>query len=380
MRRLPRLPPSGFDLLVATGFTVASLLLARSNPQSWHEMGAPGYALTAVVNLSLAARRKVPLTVFVVCIVLWIVYIAMGYWPVVNSNAALLALYTVTSLRARNLTMACAVVMGGVWIYSGINAHEANLATVIAQAVIGSAVVWKFGDNARQLAIVNNQLANTAQELSREQEDRARRAVTDERVRIARELHDVVAHHMSVISVQAGLARYVFDTDSETARAALATIGATSSEALEEMRRLLTLLRIPLVAEPYDPAPGLGRIGELVERLRTAGVPVRVEITGRERPLPPGVDLAAFRVVQESLTNVLKHARPATAQVSLHYGDHELTARVVDDGKASPPTGDRLATGNGLIGMRERATLYGGTLDAGRRPQGGFEVVLTLPL
>ena len=219
-------------------------------------------------------------------------------------------------------------------------------------------------------------MAVLAEELRRDREDRARRAVVDERIRIARELHDVVAHHMSVISVQAGLARYVLGSDPGTASTALDTVLGTTGEALDEMRRLLVVLRMD-DREPYDPSPGLQRLDDLVERVRTTGVPVELVVTGNARPLAPGVDLCVYRVVQECLTNVLKHAVPAQATVTLRYEPDRLVATIADNG-CRPVTSH--TDGHGLIGMTERAKLYGGTLTAGRRAESGFEVVLTVPI
>ena len=204
-----------------------------------------------------------------------------------------------------------------------------------------------------------------------------------ERVRIARGLHDVVAHHMSVISVQAGLARYVLSSDPATTGRALDTIVDTSHEALEEMRRMLALLRVPDADQhsegrTHDPAPGLARLDELVERVRSAGVPVRVVVAGPPSPLSSGADLCAYRIVQESLTNVLKHARGAEVVVRLDYREpEELTIQVSDNGPGVSPGP---VTGHGLVGMGERAGLYGGSVQAGPGPEGGFVVTLTLPI
>jgi signal transduction histidine kinase len=203
-------------------------------------------------------------------------------------------------------------------------------------------------------------------------------------MRIARELHDVVAHHMSVVSVQAGLAQFVLESDPATARAALRTVLHTSGEALQEMRRMLSLLDTGAdedgPAGAYDPTPGLDRLDDLVERVCAAGVPVEVTISGERHPLAPGVDLCAYRVLQECLTNVIKHAPGAPTTVRLRYDPDRLTIQVGNG--AIDVTSGALHTdpgGHGLAGMRERARLYGGALTAGPRPQGGFEVVLVLP-
>jgi signal transduction histidine kinase len=197
-------------------------------------------------------------------------------------------------------------------------------------------------------------------------------------VRIARELHDIVAHHMSVISLQAGLAQYVLDTDLPTARKAITTVGDTSREALTEMRRLLDVLRVDQ-DDDYRPQPGLAALDDLVERARSAGLPVDVVVTGDVRDLQPGPDLCAYRVAQESLTNVLKHAGPAKARIDVDYGEQTLVLKVTDDGVVD----NRAAAthpSHGIRGMRERAELYGGVLTAGLLPEGGFGVVLRLPM
>jgi signal transduction histidine kinase len=231
-------------------------------------------------------------------------------------------------------------------------------------------VLWKVADGSRRLQESHRRLAEVSHTL-------ARRAVVEDRLRIARELHDVVAHHMSVVAVQAGLARYVLRADPDTADAALGTVLDTSGEALDELRRVLELLRLGTDGADAGAVPGLAYLPELLHRVRAAGVPVDVEITGTRRPLPSGVELCAYRVIQEGLTNVLRHAAPAAARVGLHYGDGTLRVTVTDDGTRTP---SRQPPGKGLMGMRERAMLYGGTVEAGPRPGGGFEVRLELPL
>lgn len=382
-------PRAALDVLLAAGFAVVALLLGHeSPPEGWRPPDPLGYALTVALYASLVARRRAPVVVFAALYALWLLYIALGYWPVVESAGAMLAFYTVAASRPPRVTAGCAVVLWAVWMLAGLsNPDHSDMWTVTAQSTLVPCVFWWFGNSARRLAERNAQLSAVTAQLRREQAENARRAVAEERVRIARELHDVVAHHMSVISVQAGLAHYVFATDADTARTALGTISATSGEALEELRRLLSLLRVGPegVGETagegaYQPAPGLDRLEETAERVRAAGVAVTLEVTGERRPLAPGPDLCAYRVVQEALTNVIKHARPARAAVRVDYGAHRLTVRVTDDGTGTVPAIQGPSTGHGLIGMRERARIYGGTLAAGPRAEGGFEVLLTLPL
>lgn len=203
----------------------------------------------------------------------------------------------------------------------------------------------------------------------------ARRRADEERLRMARELHDVLAHSISVINVQAGVGLALLDSDPEQARTALTTIKAASKEALGEVRQVLDTLRTPGDA-PRAPAPGLDRLPELVQQAASAGL--TVELDGTPPRLPPGTDLAAFRVVQEALTNVVRHSGSRHARVHVEHDPRELRLRIDDDG---PPTGaDAGGSGNGLAGMRERAAALGGTIEAGPRPDGGYRVLAVLPL
>ncbi|MEU1348586.1 sensor histidine kinase [Streptomyces sp. NPDC005795] len=204
-----------------------------------------------------------------------------------------------------------------------------------------------------------------------------RRRADEERLRMARELHDVLAHSISVINVQAGVGLALLDTDPEQARTALTTIKDASKEALGEVRQVLDTLRTPGDA-PRAPAPGLDRLPELVEQAATAGLTVTVTTDGARGAVPPGADLAAFRIVQEALTNVVRHSGSRTAQVRVGYRTGRITLRIDDEG---PATGtDAGGSGNGLAGMRERAAALGGTIEAGARPDGGFRVRAELPL
>jgi signal transduction histidine kinase len=217
-----------------------------------------------------------------------------------------------------------------------------------------------------------------AEEAARTREEEGRRRASEERLRIARELHDVLAHDISLISVQAGVALHLMDEQPDQARTALTAIKAASKDALGELRSVLDVLRQGDEGQPRSPTAGLEDLDRLVAGAAAAGIDVRVATAGTPRPLPPSVDLAAFRIVQESLTNVTRHAGPATATVSLTYGDHDLTVEVEDDGRAAngaPAPG----AGNGIRGMRERAAALGGTLDAGPKPGGGFRVRAKLP-
>ncbi|MFF0021296.1 sensor histidine kinase [Streptomyces sp. NPDC005496] len=369
--------PFAVDTLIAVAMvTVAVLLGGESVRQGWPALDGPAYALVALAHLPTAFRGRAPLAVFAVVEAAAAAYITTGHWPVVCTFGPMLALYTVASLRPARTTALCAGLLVGMWVYAGVVSESGAMASVVGQALLFSAVLWRFGYVARRSA-------ELTRELRAEQAERARREVAEERGRIARELHDVVAHHMSVISVQAGLARFVFDSDPSTARSALGTITQTSAEALDELRRMLQVLREEDLrdpdARPAAPMPGLARLGELVERVRAGGVPVDLRVEGTVRALAPGVDLCAYRVVQEALTNVLKHARGAGATVEVAYGRHDVTVRVTDDGQGVIQDRVPAVGGHGLIGMRERAKLYGGTISIGPRSGGGFAVRLTLP-
>ena len=213
--------------------------------------------------------------------------------------------------------------------------------------------------------------------LQTEQEELARRAVAEERARIARELHDVVSHAISVTVLQARGARRTLDSDPAAVREALDAIERTNTSALGDMRRLLAVLRdTEEEVDEHAPQPTLARLDDLLGHVRRSGVPVEVETTGTTRDLPPGVDLSAYRIVQEALTNVIKHSADATARVTLEYGDTDLAVSVVNDGT---PRTNGTGLGHGLIGIRERVAVVGGEVEAGPAPDGGYRVRARLP-
>ncbi|WP_371589444.1 sensor histidine kinase [Streptomyces virginiae] len=380
-----RYRPLVTDVSLALGYVGAGLLLGQEQPPAgWRPVDMPGAVLTALVGMVMVARRLAPVAVFATSSSLWILFIACGYWPVVNSMPALLGLYTVAATRRRPTALVCAAVVGGVWVYAGIgNIEHSSMPTVLAQAVLFPAAVFVVGRGSGALAERNRQFAELTLRLRRQQEEKALQALTEERVRIARELHDVVAHHMSVISLQAGMASYVFPTDPAASRRALDTIADTSREALEEMRRMLVLLRVDQEGQQdgagYTPAPGLDLLEPLLERVRGAGVEVTLDVASSPPRLPQGMALCVYRVVQEALTNVLKHAGPTTAAVSIRTARRTLVVSVTNEAGDDFRPNKEMAPGHGLIGMRERAKIYGGSVTAGPRALGGFEVRLTLP-
>ncbi|WP_189327581.1 sensor histidine kinase [Streptomyces flaveus] len=371
--RTPR--PFVVDTLLALVVVCVAVRLGQQSvARGWPELDARAYVLLALAHLPLALRRRAPLVVFAAVQGAGVAYVSLGYWPLLSVFGAALVLYTVASVCPARIAIGCAALSSAKWVYGGVVSDSRSAGLAVIEALLCCAVLVWFGTLARRST-------KLARQLRVEQAERARREVAAERGRIARELHDVVAHHMSVISVQAGLARFVLDSDAATARGALGTIEDTSTEALEELRRMLHVLREhdPGGADSAAPMPTLARLDDLVERVRAAGVLVELSIQGTVRPLPPGVELCAYRVVQEALTNVLKHTRHADAQVRLQYRPHHLTVSVTNDGEKMISDNVPTGAGHGLIGMRERTKLYGGTISVGPRAEGGFAVRLSLP-
>jgi signal transduction histidine kinase len=324
-------------------------------------------------------------------------YQARGYWLSLNQTGLQLAFFTVASRCGRRRAAMAAVFVCAELLYGNVHTWSAPLFDACLETAALVVAIGLAGDGARRLAQSRTFMADYNGQLQRKQRDREQRAVLLERIRIARELHDVTAHHLSVIAVQAGLAHYVLDADRETADQALRTISEVGSEGLAELRRLISLLR------PDDdeggaraddrPAPGIAQLPVLIERVGLSGTPSRYTVAGRQRPLPAGIELCVYRVVQESLTNVLKHAPGSSVDVRLEYAALHILVTVADSGphavalqrprtprSAAAQDTEHSGAGVGLTGMRERAALYGGELSAGRKADGGFEVALTLPL
>jgi signal transduction histidine kinase len=348
------------DVLLAAVLTGLTLATLSSRHAGW-----VAGLLSVLTVAPIALRQRAPVLTMMVIIV------ALGaYSVVVDSNfpngglGLVVAMFTVATVRSRQVAAVLSVAAVAVTVFAFPRDDPTTPWPQLVQATLVVLGAWVLGESTRRWARRAERLATEAAQ-----------AVTDERVRIARELHDIVAHHMSVISLQAGLAEYVLDVDPQTAKNAIANVGDAGREALHDMRRLLDVLRV----EPaYDPQPGLDMLEELVSRMRGAGLPVELVMTGERRALTPGLDLCAYRVVQESLTNVLKHAGPASARVDVDFGDRVLTIRVTDDGPVRVP--HESPASHGIRGMRERAELYGGVLTAGPSAGGGFAVVARLPL
>ncbi|WP_037602177.1 sensor histidine kinase [Streptacidiphilus rugosus] len=260
--------------------------------------------------------------------------------------------------------------------------------SMIAEALLASTpfvLSWVLGRFTSIRRAYYLELEDRAARLERERDAQAKVAVAAERARIARELHDVVAHNVSVMIVQADGASYVMDSSPEQAKEALATIAGTGRQALTEMRRLLGLLRSEETTGEYVPQPGVEQLPDLLEQVRSAGLPVEFKVEGEPRPLPRGVELTAYRIVQEALTNARKHGGPqASATVRISFEDGDLAMVIEDDGRGASAQlakdGGEDGFGHGLIGMRERVGMVGGSLDAGPRVGGGFRIKAVLPL
>jgi signal transduction histidine kinase len=293
-----------------------------------------------------------------------------------------LAVYAVMSTAARRTALA-AVGAAVVAIEAGAGVAVGGApGTIVISVPAVAAVGWLAAENVRTRRAYMQDAAGRAAERERE---RTRRAGAEERVRIARELHDVIAHAMSIIAIRSGVARMVLDVRPEEAREALGIIEGTSRQALQEMRLLLGVLRDTETGDPKadrGPAPGLASLPGLVTNIGQAGVPVSVRVEGEPRPLSPGADLSAYRIIQEALTNVVRHAAPTTAELTLRYSPDEVVIEVTDNGRANPQSSSPArapdGAGHGIAGMRERVTVYGGKLVAGPTAS-GFRVLARIP-
>jgi signal transduction histidine kinase len=378
-RRFRGLNPWAVDAVIGTLFTVfglVSLFVAEDVHNYYKDPDALAVLLSLACTLPFYVRRRLPLTSLVVTDIALVFLFALKYTNNAHSQLVLVAIYSVAShgegWRRVAGFLATEVCVSIVAIIGAPDTGTANI--LFAGALYASA--FFLGTAMRNRRLYMEQLEERAVLLERERYEEAKRAVADERLRIAQELHDVVAHSMGVIAVQAGVGAHVIDKDPVEAKKSLEAISRTSRSTLTELRRLLGVLREDTGAE-YAPAPGLETLDALVADVSAAGVPVTCAFEGEHREVPPGVDFTAYRIVQEGLTNVLKHAGPARATVRVSYEPGTVRLEIVDDGRGV--NGRSAGSGHGLLGMRERVAVYGGTLDAGPRVGGGFRVVATLP-
>jgi signal transduction histidine kinase len=325
-----------------------------------------------VLGAAAASRARLPLLFLGLIVVISVAAAALPQNPdtVVAVGAfVLLAVYSAAAHTGGRRSVAA----GGLTVALYITDLAADSEGIYVEGIIFYALLfglpWVAGRAVRRQRLSERGLV--------EERARAAAAIAEERARIARELHDVVAHAISVIVLQARGGRRVLEAEPADAREAFATIERTGQQALEEMRRLLGMLRANDEQLALAPQPSLKELDRLVEQVQAAGLPVQVAVEGEPRELPPGVDLSAYRIVQEALTNALKHSGPARARVTLRYSTDELELEIADDG---PGTGDGSGSGHGLVGMRERVSVYGGELQAGQQPEGGYALRARLPL
>lgn len=352
---------------------------------------AAAIPLSLALSLVVALRRRAPERMLLLAIAVGVAQLVADVRVNPGDFAMLVIIYTVAAngeLRASRLALIGGLLASPIASVRWPDAHQSSWAQAVGAVFVAIpfALAWVIGDSLRTRRAYYAELEERAARLHREREAQSKAAVAAERARIARELHDVVAHNVSVMVVQADGAAYVLDASPEQAKQALETISTTGRQALTEMRRLLGLLRAgDAVGGEYVPQPGVDQLGDLIEQVRGAGLPVVFEVEGDARPLASGVELTAYRIVQEALTNTRKHGGPdARASVRLTFRDSELALLIEDDGRGAQQevyeSGGEDGQGQGLIGMRERVGMVAGTLDAGPRPGGGFRIGAVLPV
>jgi signal transduction histidine kinase len=377
--RVPAQPTDAVvDAAAAGGLLVLGLLEATLRPAPLSRLGLAGLAV--LWSVPLAWRRRFPIPVLAIVVLVGPIIIKATPQGGVISYvlAGILASFTV----GRHLDPPAT------WWGPVLSVGFPWAATALVGGVLSDYFFfallygspWRVGFILRQRERRITELAGEATQLREQQAERERRAIANERARIARELHDIISHSISVITIQTQAIRRRLGPDHATEADDLQAVEATARQAMAEMRRLLGVLRADDDPVALTPQPGLDQLPQLITDTQAAGVPVQLHVEGNPTPLPPGVDLTAFRILQEALTNVRKHAPGARATVLVHYTSTSLELQV-DNNRAAPskPDTNTNGVGQGLVGMRERVTLYGGTLEVGRRPD-RFTVAASLPL
>lgn len=349
--------------------------------------------LTLAVLLPLTWRRRFPLLVLVIVVNMLLIYRHLDIPEgTITAYGAMLALFTAGAYGnkrwrtpVRGICVAAIALnlfyfvffAEGDWAFPEVTIWPRMLVILFNLFLFGAA--WWAGDIMRTSRQREDALKERTRQLAAERDENQRRFVLEERVRISRELHDVVAHHVSVIGIQAGAARRIIDKDTEKATEALSVIESSSRHAVNEMQHILGLLRQEHPVDNLDPQPSIERLDELVGSIRKSGLQVEVKVSGKVQPLPLSIDLSAYRIIQEALTNTLKHAGPARTTVNITYHTDSLELNILDDGQGSRAIHSRGNRGNGLIGMRERVKLHGGEFQAGPCPEAGYQVLARLP-
>jgi signal transduction histidine kinase len=372
------------DAAIAIALLVFGLVnIATSPGRSYPPPRALDFLFLVAVAVPFVARRRAPLAVLAVVMgasLAWIyvLFPLSQQGPFEAFVALIAATYAAAAYTSgRDAAVSLGVVVVGVAAGVLTGALGGQPAGDYIPFALWIAVAYVVGRVFRRRQLLAAQLGDRLASVERDRDADARRAVAEERARIARELHDVIAHSVSVMVVQAGAGERVLEEDPQSARESFRSIRETGGQTLIEMRRLLGLLRHDEHALSLAPQPSIARLGGLVHDVSAAGLPTSLRIEGAQKPLAPGIELSAYRIVQEALTNVRKHAAAGRADVVVSYGNDDVTIEVLDDGTGGP---NGNGSGHGLIGMRERAALYGGTIVAGVRPEGGFRVRAVLPL
>jgi len=365
---------------------VALVLLVGIELQVWLGSSVPNRVEAAfagvVLSGAVAFRRRRPLEAALVIVTLLAVQAALADGhksPIAASLAVLLVFYGLGAFAPEpksRWVLGFAVVLTSI---GQLTKPGGGISSVAALEVFGVLLPWALGRTVRERAVRERGYRELAERLDAGRDLRARTAAHGERARIARELHDVIAHSVSVMVIQAGGARMVMDSSPERAEASLRSVERAGREALAEMRRLLGVLDGDADPRALAPQPGLADIDELLARTRASGLAADLRVDGEPAAVPPALDLCAYRIVQEALTNAIKHATPARAEVRVRWGEDALELEISDDGRG-PGTVNGASGGHGIAGMRERAGLHGGSIHAGAGPAGGFTVRARLPL
>jgi signal transduction histidine kinase len=360
----------GDEVLAAALTALALLGIALTEAPESHRVASA--ALAVAIGAAAARRSRAPLPLLGLILAVSVVALAVPMFAEPTNSGVfvfyLLAVYSAAAHTSGRRTLVAGGMVVGLYVMAFASDGTGITADTVIFYTLLLSTPWAAGRAVRQRRLRDREL-----ELEK---GRAAAAIVEERARIARELHDVVAHAISVMILQARGGRRVLESEPADARDAFTIIEGTGQQALDEMRRLVGMLRSGDETLPLAPQPRLNELGMLVEQVRAAGLPVQVAVEGEPRDVPPGVDLSAFRIVQEALTNALTHAGPAQARVVLRYRADELELEISDDG---PGTGDGSGSGYGLVGMRERVLVYGGELQAGRQPGGGYALRVRLP-
>jgi signal transduction histidine kinase len=387
MERLRGIDPHALDSLLALAFTAAALWTMADRTgigeDEFRSDDLLGVVLVLLQTLPIALRRVAPLVALSISVAAVALHIALGYQGVsAGTFAALVILYSAASLTDMAGAILAALIAGaGIAIYFATDRSEPGVTAAVSTTATYLAA-WGLGVYVRSRREYTSVVEERARLLDQERDLLSREAVASERARIARELHDMVGHALSLIVIQAGGAQRVMQSKPELVNESLASIQTIGRQAMTDMERMLGMLRAPEAeGRELGPQPGLGDVEDLVSTVSGAGLPVEVKVEGQPVPLPPSIDLSAYRIIQEALTNVVKHAGQASAAVRILYGSNDLELEIIDTGQGAGDGGEEsMRGGRGLIGMKERVGLFGGDITAGPRPEGGFRVHARLPL